>query len=131
MGKSPLDRVAVVLLIASLLVGVVALYARDTRQPPEEPVRVFYDSTGGPVIFDHAAHTRREEGNCIVCHHFDGYDDVKDNCMGCHEDSGIPRMRAYHEKSADYADDDDFQSCMSCHEARGMDVKNNCRSCHK
>lgn len=131
MGKSPLDKVAVVLLILSLLAGVAALYARDARQGPAEPVRIFYDSTGGPVIFDHAAHTRREDGNCTVCHHFDGDDEEKGNCRACHEDNGIPVMSAYHEKSADYADDDDFQSCMSCHEAKGLDPKNNCRSCHK
>jgi len=130
MGKSPLDKVAFVLLIVSLLVGVAALYARESREPPPDPVRVFYDSKGGPVVFDHAAHTRREQGGCTVCHHYDGDDEEKQRCSSCHEDSGIPIMHAYHEKGADYADDDDYQSCMSCHQAKGRDPQN-CRGCHK
>jgi hypothetical protein len=130
MGKNPLDKIAVVLLIVSLVVGVLAFYMRDTQEPPEDPVRVFYKSKGGSVVFDHAAHVDWEEGNCTVCHHYDGEDDEKENCRNCHEENDIPVMHAYHEKGEDFEDDDDYQSCMSCHEAKGRDPKN-CRGCHK
>jgi hypothetical protein len=131
MGKNPLDRMAVVLLLVSLAVGVLAFYIRDAQAPPpENPVRVFYESKGGPVIFDHAAHVLREEQDCTVCHHSDGEEEEKQNCRSCHEENDIPVMQAYHEKGEDYQEDDGYQSCMSCHKAKDRDPKN-CRGCHK
>jgi len=130
MGKNPWDKIAVVLLIVSLVAGVLAFYARDARTPPEDPVRVFYPSKGGAVVFDHKAHVAREDGTCTVCHHYDGDEEEKQDCRTCHEENDIPIMDAYHQKGEDYADDDSYQSCMSCHEAKGRDPKN-CRGCHK
>lgn len=129
MGKNPLDKIAVVLLIVSLVVGVLAFYMRDAQEPPDQPVRVFYPSKGGAVVFDHAAHAEWEDGNCGGCHHADG-DGSEGSCRACHEENDIAVMHAYHEKGEDFADDDDYQSCMSCHEAKGRDPKN-CRGCHK
>lgn len=130
MGKTRSNRIALVLLITSLLVGVAAFYHQETQAPPEEPVRVVYESKGGLVVFDHAAHSARMEDDCIACHHEDGDDDEKENCRDCHIDNDIPIMHAYHEKGEDYLDDDTFQSCMSCHEEWGQDPKN-CQGCHK
>jgi len=121
---------ALLLLVASLLVGVVAFFFHEGKAPPRDPVRIVYESTGGLVIFDHAAHSARAKDNCMVCHHYDGDDEVKESCRDCHEAAGIPFLHAYHEKGEDFADDDAYQSCMSCHEAGGMDPKN-CRGCHK
>ncbi len=130
MGKNPSNRIALALLIISLAVGVVAFYIRDAQAPPTEPVRVFYDSKGGPVVFDHAAHTDREEGSCLICHHEDGEDEEKENCRDCHDGNDIPIIHAYHEKGEDFLEEEDYQSCMSCHEAKGRDPKN-CKGCHK
>lgn len=130
MGENPSNRIAVVLLVVCLAVGLFAIHVRNAQAPPEEPVRIFYPSKGGAVVFDHAAHVDREAGDCVICHHFDGYDDEKENCRWCHEDSGIPIMHAYHEKGEDFEGVEEYQSCMSCHESNDMDP-DNCRSCHK
>ena len=133
MGSNPSNRLAYVILVISVVIGVVAIYLRDARAPETGeggPVRVFYDSKGGAVVFDHAKHTAREGGECIVCHHYDGEDEEKGNCRECHEESDIPVIDSYHEKGEDYLEEEDYQSCMSCHEAKGRDPKN-CRGCHK
>ena len=130
MGQNSSNRIAFVVLLVCLVMGVVAFNLRDAQAPPEDPVRVFYDSKGGYVVFDHAAHAQWEDGGCIVCHHYDGDDDEKENCRDCHEENDIPIIDAYHQKGEDYLEEEDFQSCMSCHEAKGRDPKN-CRGCHK
>ena len=130
MGKTRSNQIALLLLLTSLLVGVVAFYYHDTMAPPEEPVRVIYESKGGLVVFDHAAHIARMKNDCTACHHYDGDEEDKENCRDCHIENDIPVMDAYHEKGEDFLDDDTYQSCMSCHEERGKDPKN-CRGCHK
>ena len=130
MRETRSNRIAFLLLLTSLIVGVVAFCYHDAKDPPEEPVRVVYESKGGLVVFDHAAHTERMEGDCVACHHYDGDDDEKENCRDCHLDNDIPIMHAYHEKGEDFLDDDTYYSCMSCHEEGGKDPKN-CRGCHK
>ncbi len=125
MGTTRTNQVALLLLVASLITGVVAFYYNDAKAPPEEPVRVVYDSKGGLVVFDHAAHVARMEDDCTACHHTGD----EESCRTCHEENDIPVMDAYHEKGEDYQDDDSYQSCMSCHKAEGMNPKN-CRGCH-
>ena len=131
MGENPLSRLLPFLLVIVLLLGVGAgtTYYRERQPLPEEPIRVAYESKGGLVVFDHAAHTGRED-DCTVCHHYDGDEEEKENCRTCHEENEIPVMHAYHQKGEDFLEDDDYQSCMSCHEAHGRDPKN-CRGCHK
>ena len=93
MGTSPSNRLAYVVLILSLLIGVVAIYVRDATAPPDGaggPVRVYYASKGGAVVFDHALHTERESGDCVICHHYDGEEEEKENCRDCHLDNDIP-----------------------------------------
>ena len=130
MGENPSNRIAYLLLLITLVVGVVAFYYREAQAPPEEPVRVFYDSKGGYVIFDHAAHSDWLEEDCTVCHHEDGEEERPENCRTCHEENDIPMMHAYHQKGEDYIDEDMFQSCMSCHESNGRSP-DNCKGCHK
>lgn len=130
MGNTRSNQVALLLLVVSLIVGVVAFYHHEAKAPPEEPIRVVYESKGGLVVFDHAEHTARMDDDCMACHHYDGDDDEKENCVDCHADNDIPIMHAYHEKGEDFLDDDTYQSCMSCHEENGQDPKN-CRGCHK
>ncbi len=130
MGKTLSNRIAVLLLVASLAVGVASFCYYDAKPPPEEPVRVVYNSKGGLVVFDHAAHMARMEDDCTVCHHYDGDEEEKENCRTCHQENDIPIMQAYHQKGEDFQDDDTYQSCMSCHEEKGRNPKN-CRGCHK
>ncbi len=89
MGENLLNRIAFGLLVVTLIFGVAAFYYRDTQAPPDEPIRIFYESKGGPVIFDHAAHSARQE-DCWACHHMDGDEAEKDNCKTCHEENEIP-----------------------------------------
>ena len=124
------NRNALIILIVCLVLGVVFFYIRDAQTPPEEPVRILYESKGGAVIFDHAAHSARLEEDCWVCHHMDGDEPEKDNCRDCHIDNEIPIMHAYHEKGEDFLEEEDYSSCMSCHEANGRSPKN-CKGCHK
>jgi len=130
MGKTLSNRIAALLLVTSLAVGVAAFCYYDAKPPPEEPVRVVYKSKGGLVNFDHAAHMARKEDDCTACHHYDGDEDEKENCRTCHLDNDIPIMHAYHQKGEDFLDDDTYKSCMSCHEEKGRDPKN-CHGCHK
>jgi len=130
MGKTRSNQIALLLLLTCLIVGVVAFYYQDAKAPPEEPIRVVYESKGGLVVFDHAAHIARMENDCTACHHYDGDEEDKENCRDCHIDNDIPVMDAYHEKGEDFREDDTYQSCMSCHQERGKDPKN-CRGCHK
>ena len=130
MGKNRSNQVALLLLVASLIAGVAAFYYNGSKAPPEQPIRVAYDSKGGLVIFDHAAHIARMDGNCTTCHHYDGDEEEKQDCRSCHEENDIPIMDAYHQKGEDFLDDDTYQSCMSCHEEHGQDPKN-CHGCHK
>ncbi len=130
MGRNGSNRAVYFLLLAALLVGAAAFYSRDAQAPPQEPVRVLYESKGGLVIFDHAAHSTRLDGDCTVCHHEDGDEEEKESCRACHEENEIPLMETYHQKGEDFLDDDTYQSCVSCHEEGGRDPKN-CRGCHK
>lgn len=130
MQETRSNRIALLLLVTSLVTGVVAFHYYDAKAPPKEPVRVVYENKGGLVVFDHAAHIARMEGECTVCHHYDGDEEEKENCRDCHEENDIPIMQAYHQKGEDYLNDDSYSSCMSCHEEKGMSPKN-CRGCHK
>ena len=117
MGKNLFDRIGVVLLIVTLVVGIAAFVVRgEGEAPPGGEELYVYPCKFGPVIFNHSAHADRAD-DCMVCHHM-GED--SGGCRECHEDDPdtseeYPLMTIFHKKLADFEDMEEYQSCMSCH----------------
>ena len=90
------------LIAVSLLSGIFAI-AQD-KKPPEKLV---FPSKGGAVIFTHATHIDRENGECATCH-----------------EKLWPRSAEEPLKSSD--------GCRTCHHAggRAFEMKGNCVKCH-
>ena len=96
-----------------LALGVICYTAFATKSP-EEPVRIFFTSIGGSVLFDHKGHAsdcgyaipcadchhelEEEKGTpsaCGECHHVDDAQDAPKKadalhklCKDCHEEGG-------------------------------------------
>ncbi len=113
--------IAVVLFV----VGVVC-YAGFPPEPPEEPIRIYFTSTAGNLLFDHKEHTS-EEGygfDCAECHHkWEQEEGTKPEACGkCHlvesEKEDVPkRTDSFH------------QQCKGCHE-EAEEGPIDCFECH-
>src|ERR1700684_4599523 len=57
-------RTLVACLLATGLIGAFGLLAQD-KKPPE---KLTFTTKNGNVTFDHAAHLKRANGDCIGCH---------------------------------------------------------------
>ncbi len=81
------------------------LAAAQDKKPPDK--LVFPSSKAGDVTFDHAAHVKREKGNCATCH-----------------DKLWPQSAKVEIKSS--------SGCATCHRADGksFEMKGNCKRCH-
>ncbi len=71
------------------------------------PAKLVFPSKAGEIAFDHAAHAKREKGNCKRCH-----------------DKLWPRPAKVALTSS--------AGCRSCHTAGGasFEMKGNCKKCH-
>ena len=105
-------------LVASLflLSMVVGLAIRGEEKKP--PVKLVFASKMGNVTFDHAAHLKRADGDCKVCH---------DRFWP--QDSKAPlNFKPGMHKPAEASQ----TSCGFCHHAGGksFETKGNCNKCH-
>ena len=93
--------VFMVVMSVALSVGVSA--AAEDKRPPEKLV---FACKAGEVTFDHAAHLKREQGECTACH-----------------DKLWPQSRIPLKGST---------GCRTCHQAGGksFETKSNCARCH-
>ncbi|MBN1355394.1 hypothetical protein JXA40_03880 [bacterium] len=90
-----------------------------------EPVRVFFDSAGGSVVFTHQRHAELSGISCEDCHHELLQSSQRYGCEKCHPDAG------YSEGDMSHADLVDLHkhNCTGCHRTRKGDVSA-CRTCH-
>lgn len=112
--------------IILLVVGIVC-YAAFPNRTPENPVRIFYTSAAGNVLFDMKEHTD-ENGfgiACVDCHHdIESASETPDPCQDCHlankEDSEgeLNTQDAFH------------KTCIDCHELDGL-APVECDQCHR
>jgi c(7)-type cytochrome triheme protein len=81
-----------------------ATVAAEGKKPP---ARLVFPSKQGEVTFDHAAHLKREKGDCTPCH-----------------DKLWPQSTKEPLKSS--------AGCRTCHRAGGasFEMKGNCNKCH-
>ncbi len=81
-----------------------AMVAAESKKPP---VKLVFPSKAGDVAFEHAAHLKRQKGDCGACH-----------------DKLWPQSAAEPLKSS--------SGCRACHTAGGaaFEMKGNCQKCH-
>jgi c(7)-type cytochrome triheme protein len=81
--------------------------AAAAGQGNKPPLKLVFPSKAGDVTFNHAAHLKREKGDCTRCH-----------------DKLWPQSAKVAVKSSD--------GCSTCHHAGGksFEMKGNCTRCH-
>jgi c(7)-type cytochrome triheme protein len=96
-------RLASAFFVTILLANGTAVRALD-KKPPR---RLVFSSKAGDVTFNHAAHLKREKGDCTKCH-----------------DKLWPQSAKVPVKSS--------AGCSTCHHAEGksFEMKGNCIKCH-
>ncbi|MCL4402442.1 MAG: hypothetical protein M1436_07255 [Acidobacteria bacterium] len=88
----------------------------QVKKPPE---KLTFKAKNGNITFNHAAHVKREKGNCAVCHPKIFPQDV----------SAPLNWKAGMHKKAEVA----HTSCGFCHHPGGQafGVTGNCAKCHQ
>lgn len=111
------------LVIICALVGIVG-YSFPLRS--DAPKKIWFDTSGGDVIFDHAYHLSFLE--CSDCHHdYDNESTPADNEMNC-------RSCHYYGEARDVQSEDETHTrfiganCVDCHKEMEMEVA--CDTCH-
>ena len=119
------------LAIVLFVVGVVSYaYTAFSAKPPDEPVRIMFNSVAGKVLFSHKMHTVASGygAACLDCHHH--YEEDEESmraCGDCHqilaEEGAVP------------------ESCLDCHEIediedteitkKGDAFHDQCINCHQ
>jgi hypothetical protein len=129
---------------AMLLVVAVISYAAFPLTPPEEPLRIVYQSAAGSVLFDHQTHATSKGYalSCTDCHHlhFD-YEIEPVSCGLCHappRPGSVPPESCLdcHSDVAEFAEPDTLKrsdalhkQCIGCHEAFGKGPPGDAESC--
>ncbi|MFH1242396.1 MAG: cytochrome c3 family protein [Pseudomonadota bacterium] len=113
----------IALLAVCVALAALGFSSSATLSPPK---KVWFDSAGGDVIFDHAYHAAFV--NCKDCHH--DFDEASAtgatemNCRACH----------YYGEARDVTSDDPTHkrfigaNCIECHKSKKINVQ--CDSCH-
>jgi c(7)-type cytochrome triheme protein len=98
-------------LLGALSLGTFGILAQ------EAPQKLTFTTKNGNVTFDHAAHVKRENGNCMACH---------DKLFK--QDKAPLNYKAGLHKTAEAQK----TSCGGCHNPGGMafESKGNCAKCH-
>jgi hypothetical protein len=111
------------LVIACAILGIIGYSSPSSSDPPS---KIWFDTGGGDVIFDHDYHVSFSE--CNDCHH--GYDeegeapDFEMNCRACHYYGEESKTPSGDETHVHYIG----ANCIHCHEDMSMEVS--CDSCH-
>ena len=128
-----------VLVAGALLfaIGVIGYLMPETES--KEPVRIFYPSTGGDVLFTHQKHEKLKNLKCEDCHHEHLSSDNIFKCDKCHED-GYSAEDLNHEEMVEYhgysctrchkSEKKEFLACRKCHKETGEAKKVSCERCH-
>jgi len=119
-------------------------YAFFPSKPPDEPVRIYYPSATGSVLFQHAQHHAGYDVSCYDCHHHPIDDEAAliacsechlknpeegapppDVCLDCHDIDEIEDTEMPSQPDASH------DQCSQCHEGIGAGpVKQACSECH-
>ena len=112
-----------------LLLIAIVCYAAFPVTPPDEPIRLMYNTNAGKVLFDHQIHSSADGYGleCFDCHHHPPDDEAALMACGkCHpsepEEGVVP------------------ESCLECHDAsdvedseypaRAVALHSQCTNCH-
>ncbi|KJS31395.1 MAG: hypothetical protein VR64_11305 [Desulfatitalea sp. BRH_c12] len=131
-----------------LLLVAIVCYAAFPVKPPEEPLRLMYQTNAGKVLFDHQMHatTKGYALACADCHH-PHYDaelepmscsmchpprpegiKTPESCLDCHDDISEIENTEIMKRS------DAFHSqCIGCHDQYGQGPPSGpegCGQCH-
>ena len=107
-------RILIACLLAAGLAGALVLVAQEKKAPE----KLTFTTKNGNVTFDHAAHLKRANGDCMVCH---------DKLFK--QDAKAPlNFKAAIHKTAEA----EKTSCGACHHPGGtaFETKGNCAKCH-
>lgn len=93
--------------IAFFVAAVLVCGATVAAQEKKPPAKLVFPSKAGEVVFDHAAHLKREKGDCSPCHDKLWPQSTKDPLTSS-------------------------AGCRTCHQAGGVsfEMKGNCDKCH-
>jgi len=124
-------RLAYGMAIVLFVVGVVSYaYTAFSAMPPDEPVRIMFNSVAGKVLFSHKMHTAASGygASCFDCHHH--YEEDEESMRACGDCHQMPA-----EEGAV------LESCLDCHETediedteitkKGDAFHNQCINCHQ
>ena len=132
---------------ALLLVIALVCYAAFSKQAPEEPVRIMYQTQVGKVLFDHKTHAGQGGYalDCYDCHHHTPDDEsgliackechtaepqegvIAEGCLECHDETEV--------EDSEYPKHTDalHQQCWQCHEEYEQGPSSSpedCAQCH-
>ncbi|MCK4679114.1 MAG: hypothetical protein KAT48_13345 [Bacteroidales bacterium] len=120
MGKS--DK-WLLLTFLTIVAGVVGVAGYWVESEPLNIGRYYLPNSGGPVMFEHKAHTDLTDG-CESCHHDLLLSDDRYDCSDCHED--------FVAEDFDHTDLKTIEahSCGTCHQIDESAQAQSCRNCH-
>jgi c(7)-type cytochrome triheme protein len=105
----------VAFVMSFVLVGGLALFSQEKKTPPPS---VTWNTKAGTVVYDHAAHAKREKEDCKVCH---------DKLFPQSADKAQLKFMPHPASETKKA------SCGFCHRPGGtaFATKGNCTKCHQ
>jgi len=117
-------KVAIVLVILAMVVGMTAVLASAAEKAPAVVIINKAQAKKAPVTFPHGEHS--EDFKCQTCHHTTAADATPESCFNCHgKDPNIPNP------SSGSAKDNPFHiRCRGCHQEKG-EGPTKCGDCHK
>ena len=150
MQKNYLLITVVTLVLAVIAVAGYAGFLGGAQ--PKEPIRIFFATKGGNVVFSHIAHFRDYELPCERCHHeskeptsdpllcrnchsavFDEafaekhQDNTGEFCGRCHHQEPVGTKYSHAEHSDDFC-----AECTDCHHTEDIESEpGNCGECHE
>ena len=107
-----------------------------SQKAPDIPLRIYYNTPGGGVLFTHTLHTKPEDLKCgdplkldditcTDCHHELILANHVKSCDQCHADDGYRADDMSHQE----LQENHPPSCKFCHESKKAQVSS-CRKCH-
>jgi hypothetical protein len=117
-------KIAVLLALLALFVGMTAVMASAHENMPEVIVIDKAQAKKPPVTFTHEEHGDRIE--CKVCHHIETADVEPESCFNCHgKDPDIPDPSVSSTKKNPF-----HILCRGCHQEKA-EGPTKCGECHK
>jgi len=109
-----------------ILLALVSIIGFGFETKGGSPLRVYFNTKGGNVIFNHRGHIENYESDCKKCHH--ETDKKEWDCRSCHrsgtDTDSICDGSGIHKQCIG-------KNCVNCHtNMSGLDGEN-CSFCHK